>query len=64
MKTVTLWNVPIQIAKETVKIMRKHISERVLSGADQNEVYDLMYDLNRMEEEIKMAEKKPEPTEE
>ena len=56
MKTVTLWNVPVEIAMETTKAMRKMVSTKVLTGASQEEIYSLMYDVERMEEAIKMAQ--------
>ena len=59
MKTVTLWNVPVEIAKETAKAMRKMISQKVLTGATQETIYNLMYDVERMEEAIRIAEHEP-----
>lgn len=56
MKTVTLWNVPLEVAKLAVKELRAKASQILQDGAPTKEVIDLMWTIDQWEDEIRKEE--------
>lgn len=56
MKTVTLWSVPVDVAKLTVEAMRKKAVEMLTDGVDTQAVQDLLYTVAQIESEIQREE--------
>lgn len=52
MKTVSLFNVPIDLAQELVKSLRARASDKLLAGAPMSEVDALTWEIRNIEESI------------
>lgn len=52
MKTVSLFNVPVDLAQELVKSLRARASEKLLSGAPMSEVDALTFEIRNIEDSI------------
>ena len=55
MKTITLWNVPLEIAELAVKAMREKASKMLLDGASAKDVEKFLYSIETIEDEIQEA---------
>ena len=58
MKTITLWNVPLEIAEVAVKAMREKASKMLLDGASAKDVEKFLYSIETIEDEIQEAKTK------
>lgn len=52
MKTVTLWNVPVEIAEIALKALRDKAGDMITDGEPVSEVQKLLYAIETIEEEI------------
>lgn len=52
MKTVTMWNVPLDLAELVVKTMREKVAQMLQEGANSKEVIDLMWQIQNWEDAI------------
>lgn len=55
MKTIVLWNVPVETARIVVNHMRETAAAMVMNGAPIEEVNDLLFDVKSIEEAIAEA---------
>ena len=62
MKTVTMWNVPVDIAKAAVKAMREKAATLLTEGSPIKEVDNLTYYIQAVEESIQAAEDEDDET--
>ena len=52
MKTVTLWNVPVDIAELAISALRDKVGEMITNREPIKTVKDLMYTIEDMEETV------------
>ena len=57
MKTVTLWSVPVDIAEIAINELRKKVGAMITNREPIETVKALMYAIERMEDDLKEAEK-------
>lgn len=57
MKTISIWNVPEDVARKIVQLLREKAADMLLEGGDMDEVIDLIYTANRIRDDLAAVEK-------
>lgn len=52
MRTITIWNVPVDVAEVTVKALREKAANMIANGEPMKEVNPIIYTIESIEEEI------------